>query len=271
MSFQPAYKIDISRKGAATGQRFMHATAYWLAAAFCLFTSYTLPANAASGKPGAPVFGAVDIGDGITLHYAEVGSGTPVVFVHGSISDLTYWKDQVNAFGSKYRAITYSRRYNYPNTNPSRPGYSAITDADDLAALIGKLHLGKVYIVGHSYGALTTLFLATRHPELIRAAVLAEPPAVSLLAHMPDEEASPGRAIYTDIQEHMVDPMKRDFAAGNVDAGVGDFIDYVFAKPHAWADMSADDRTETLRDAHEWEVMMTSGTLFPEIDPETIA
>jgi hypothetical protein len=27
---------------------------------------------------------------------------------------------------------------------------------------------------------------------------------------------------------------------------------------------------ETLRDAHEWDVMMTSGTLFPEVQPKTI-
>lgn len=35
--------------------------------------------------------------------------------------------------------------------------------------------------------------------------------------------------------------------------------------------MSADDRAETLRDAHEWEVMMTTGNLFPEIDPKAVA
>lgn len=252
-------------------RQVLRTTAKWLAAVFCLFAALAPPASAAVGKPGAPIFGTADIGNGITLHYAEVGSGVPVVFVHGSISDLEYWKDQVNAFGSKYRAITYSRRYNYPNTNPAQPGYSAVVDADDLAAFIKTLHLGKVYIVGHSYGGLTALFLATRHPELIRAVVLAEPPAVSLLTHMPDEEATPADAIYADIQARMVEPMKRDFGDHNTDAGVGDFIDYVFAKPHAWAGMSADDRAETLRDAHEWEVMMTTGTLFPDIDPKDIA
>jgi pimeloyl-ACP methyl ester carboxylesterase len=29
-------------------------------------------------------------------------------------------------------------------------------------------------------------------------------------------------------------------------------------------------RKETLKDAHEWDVMMTTGTLFPEIDPKQI-
>ena len=239
----------------------------WL---FALVLALGLGSAVAQARPPAVVFGAVDIGNGITLHYDEEGRGTPVVFVHGSLGDYGYWKDQVEAFSSGYRAIAYSRRYNYPNTNPARPDYSAVTDADDLAALIEKLHLGKVYIVGHSYGALSALFLAVRHPELIRAMVLAEPPAVSLLNDLPGTEAQTGKAMYADIQRRMVVPMQAAFAKGDTAAGVGVFIDYVFNNPQAWANFSESDRADTLRDAHEWDVMMTSGTLFPYIDPAAI-
>src|SRR5882724_1301461 len=38
----------------------------------------------------APIIRTVDIGHGITLHYVEVGKGTPVIFVHGSLSDGGY-------------------------------------------------------------------------------------------------------------------------------------------------------------------------------------
>jgi pimeloyl-ACP methyl ester carboxylesterase len=228
-----------------------------------------LPAVAA-GRPGAPKLRSVNIGNGITLHYEEEGRGTPVVFVHGSIGDFSYWQDEVAAFATKYRAIAYSRRYNYPNTNPSRPGYSAVADADDLAALIQKLRLGEVYVVGHSYGALTALFLAVRHPELIRAMVLAEPPAISLLRHLPAEQAAKGDKMFADIQARMVDPMRAAFAKGDREAGVATFIDYVLDDPSAWSKMSPSDQAETLRDAHEWDVMMISGTLFPEIDPAAI-
>lgn len=213
---------------------------------------------------------AIDIGHDITLHYIEQGAGVPVVFVHGSLSDFSYWQDQVVGFSQRYRAIAYSRRYNFPNRNSPIPGYSAITDADDLAAFIGALHLGKVYIVGHSYGALASLFLATRHPELIRALVLAEPPAISLLRHLPSEYAQRGEATYDDIYRRMVAPMQADFARGDPDAGVGVFMDYVFNDPHAWANMSARDRGDTMKDVHEWDVIMTKGTLFPEITPQAI-
>jgi pimeloyl-ACP methyl ester carboxylesterase len=193
-----------------------------------------------------------------------------VIFVHGSLSDGGYWADQIDPFAKHYRAIAYSRRYNYPNVNPARPGYSAIVDAEDLAGFIHTLHLGKVVVIGHSYGALTALFLAAKHPELVRALVLAEPPAISLLAHLPGGEAKTGKAIYDDIQRRMVAPMQQAFRRGDRDAGIAAFIDYVFSDPQAWDKMPEAARAETLRDAQEWDVMMTTGTLFPEIEASTI-
>jgi hypothetical protein len=35
----------------------------------------------------APTIRTVDIGNGITLYYVDQGKGTPVIFVHGSLSD----------------------------------------------------------------------------------------------------------------------------------------------------------------------------------------
>lgn len=218
----------------------------------------------------APILQTANIGHGLALHYVEQGTGTPLIFVHGSLSDGGYWADQVGQFAKHYRAIAYSRRYNYPNVNPVRRGYSAVVDAEDLAAFIHTLHLGKVVVIGHSYGALTALFLAAKHPELVRALVLAEPPAISLLMHLPSDEAKTGKAMFEDIQRKMVAPMQQAFRKGDHDAGIAAFMDYVFNDPHAWDKMPESAREDTLRDAHEWDVMMTTGILFPNIEPPTI-
>lgn len=210
------------------------------------------------------------IGQGIELHYVESGRGTPVIFVQGSLSDYTYWQGQIEPFARYYRALAYSRRYNFPNQNPARAGYSAIVDADDLARLVRTIRLGKAIVVGHSYGALTALFLAIRHPNLLHAMVLAEAPAVSLLNHLSDHRAAAGKAMFTDIERRMIAPMKAAFAKGDRNAGVGAFIGYVFEDPMAWSKMSQASRDETMRDGHEWDVMMTTGTLFPEIEPASI-
>jgi len=224
----------------------------------------------AQKNAGEPPIHAASIGQGITLHYVDEGKGVPVIFVHGSLSDGGYWADQIGPFAEHYRAIAYSRRYNYPNTNPPRPGYSAVADSDDLSALIRTLHLGKAVVIGHSYGALAALFLAARHPQQVRALVLAEPPAVPLLVDLSGDERERGKALFEDIQQRMVRPMQQAFGRGDREDGIRIFMAYVFNDPHAWDKMPQSDRDNTLRDAHEWDVMMTAGTLFPAITPQVV-
>jgi non-heme chloroperoxidase len=217
-----------------------------------------------------PQVHAASIGHGIILHYVEEGTGVAVIFVHGSLSDGGYWADQIGRFAKQYRAIAYSRRYNYPNANPARRGYSAVVDSDDLAAFIHTLHLGKVVVIGHSHGALTGLFLAARHPEMVRALVLAEPPAVSLLADVHGDERERGKEMLYEIRHRLVTPMQQAYQKGDREEGIRVFMAYVFNDPHAWDKMSQSSRDHTLQDAHEWDVMMTTGTLFPAITRQAV-
>jgi len=227
------------------------------------------PAPAA--KPPALEVKSAELGPRLKLAYVELGLGAPVIFVHGSLSDYSYWSDQLPAFAETARAIAYSRRYNWPNDNPAVRGYSAVTDAQDLAALIELLCGGRpTHIVGHSYGALTGLILAIRRPELVRTLTLAEAPAMSLLAHAPGQLAPTGKAMLADVRAHMVAPMRAAFRHGDRETGVATFINYCFGDPQAWAKMPAAAHEDTLKDAHEWDVMMTSGELFPEVSPDAV-
>ena len=225
-------------------------------------------------KPDALV---ATLDDATQLYYVTGAFGAPVIFVHGSLSDYSYWDAQLGPFADKYRVFAYSRRYNWPNQNPPRKGYSAVVDAEDLAGLIGKLGAAPAHIVGHSYGAFAALFLAARHPDLVRTLTLAEPPAMSLLAHVPGGQAAAGAAMLKDVRANMVAPMKKAFAnkhdapAHDTEAAVRIFIDYVKANPGAWDAFSEADKAATLKDAHEWEVIFAGGELFPEIRPDEVA
>jgi pimeloyl-ACP methyl ester carboxylesterase len=191
--------------------------------------------------------------------------------VHGSLSDYGYWDAQLAPFAEKYRVLALSRRYNWPNQNPAKRGYSAVVDAEDLARFIASLNLGPAHIVGHSYGAFAALFLAARHPQLVRTVTLAEPPAMSLLAHVPGDQAAAGAAMLKDVRANMVAPMKKAFAKHDTEGGVRVFIDYVKGKPGTWDSFSDADKAATLKDAHEWEVIFAGGELFPEIKPAEVA
>src|SRR6266700_4240263 len=153
-----------------------------------LFLSLSLFNNQARSQDTLPVsIQQVSLSNGVVLNYCSKGQGETLIFIHGSLSDLTYWQYPVTVFSKYFHVITYSRRYNWPNTNTPVKNYSAVTDAEDLAALIKTLHLGKVHLIGHSYGALTALFFAMKYPQQLLSMALAEPPAVSLLNHLDGE------------------------------------------------------------------------------------
>lgn len=118
---------------------------------------------------------------GTLFEYVEQGYGDPVVFVHGSASDYRTWHSQLADFGTKYRAIAYSRRYHWPNEPiPEGVDYSMQEHVEDLQAFLRSLDLDAVHLVGHSYGGFLALLLALREPRRLRTLVLAEPPVFTL-------------------------------------------------------------------------------------------
>jgi pimeloyl-ACP methyl ester carboxylesterase len=63
---------------------------------------------------------------------------------------------------------------------------------DDAAGVIRGLGLGRTYVWGHSMGAVTAATLAANYPDLVRAAVLEDPPFLSTAAAAEAEQ--PGAA-----------------------------------------------------------------------------
>jgi pimeloyl-ACP methyl ester carboxylesterase len=148
---------------------------------------------------------------GVELHYIEQGQGEPLILLHGGQGDYRSWEPQMKVLSPRYRVISYSRRYHYPNNNPLATTYhSAYTEADDLAALIRKLRLGRVHLVGTSIGAFTALALAVKHPELVRSLVLAEPPVHEWVRDSPG-----GAAAYKDFMTAIWQPATAAFKTGD--------------------------------------------------------
>jgi pimeloyl-ACP methyl ester carboxylesterase len=159
--------------------------------------------------------------NGTTLAYRLVGdSGTPVVFVHGSLGDFGDWDAQVATFAQTHRVLVYSRRYHPPNPPQiDDQTYSPMLHAEDLAALLLQLDLAPAHVVGSSYGAYTALVLALEHPELVRSVVLGEPPIMPLLNRTPE-----GDALRRDYFAKVLDPARAAFARGDSVGGLRAFL-----------------------------------------------
>jgi non-heme chloroperoxidase len=192
----------------------------------------------------------------VTLHYVAVGRGEPLVMVHGGLEDYRAWSAQLAPLASRYRAVAYSRRYNFPNHNETRsiPSYSAQVDADDLAMLIEKLHLGRVHLVGHSYGGLAALLFATEHPELVRSLTLSEPPVFPWVDEQPG-----GAALVRDFFRRCWLPVRRAFARHEREEALAIATKY-FTGNSVLPPAARDALELNLR---EWEVLTISGMPFP--------
>lgn len=164
--------------------------------------------------------------NGLTLHYIELGQGTPVVLVHGTLEDYRTWDGQLEALSKGYRLISYSRRYHYPNEWPKdATDFSVTIHARDLAAFIKALNLPPVHLIGHSYGAFIAFLVARDHPEVIRSLTLGEPPVMSLLA-----TTTEGDALLTTFVKTSSVPSSEAFKQGNDEEGVRRFVNGVLGE-----------------------------------------
>jgi hypothetical protein len=57
--------------------------------------------HSSAAKASQPSVQIAELPDGIRLHYVEMGAGSSIVFVHGSLSDYDYWSDQIGFFSKR--------------------------------------------------------------------------------------------------------------------------------------------------------------------------
>jgi len=109
------------------------------------------------------------------LSYREKGEGEVLFFVHGMGCGSVNWETQYEKFSNRYRVIGWDA-----------PGYGKSTDfetdlpsvADYAMAMVGfldALGVGKVHLVGHSYGGIMVTAFHRAFPDRVLSLTLAQP------------------------------------------------------------------------------------------------
>jgi len=112
----------------------------------------------------------IEAGD-ISIHYHCYSRGEPVLLLHGGFMFSETWVGQIPALAQRYRVLAMDSRGHGRTTLGKRPlTYRQL--AEDAAALIERLRLGPVHLVGWSDGGCTSLALALKRPQLVRSMVL---------------------------------------------------------------------------------------------------
>jgi pimeloyl-ACP methyl ester carboxylesterase len=123
--------------------------------------------------PPPPVAGGADVdlpGAGVRLRGTSwVGSGTPVVLLHGLASQRRFWNLVVPHLNG-CTVLTLDQRGHGESERPES-GYGFDEVTADVIAAVDALGWRRFVVVGHSWGAPTALLLAARHPDRVAAIV----------------------------------------------------------------------------------------------------
>lgn len=114
--------------------------------------------------------------DRTVIGYESVGTGPPLLLVHGSTGTRARWSSVTQPLAQHYKVHAMDRRGRGLSTTEAGP-YSLAREAEDVAAVAEAVG-GGVYVVGHSYGALAVLEAALITSAL-RRIVVYEPPIPS--------------------------------------------------------------------------------------------
>jgi pimeloyl-ACP methyl ester carboxylesterase len=195
--------------------------------------------------------------NGVELHYIERGTGEPLVLVHGGLGDYRSWQPQLAAFARRFRVLSYSRRYSYPNENAVVPDHSVLDEAEDLSALVSNLQVGPAHLVGHSYGAFAALALALKRPRTARTLVLAEPPVHEWVRAVPG-----GEQLFSAIVTAVWQPVRRSLECGDTERALRIFTDGI-GGPGYFESLSARARAQRIQNIRALRIMMQSSKAFP--------
>jgi len=141
------------------------------------------------------------------LRYADVGSGPPVVLIHGLAGDHTAWRAQLELLSPHFRVIAFDNRGAGASTQVDEPVSTQDLAADTLG-LMDVLGVAQAQVVGRSMGGAVAQHMALMAPARVRSLVLCasfarlDPLGRRVLLNM--REALEWRGLWSDHARHSV-------------------------------------------------------------------
>ncbi|QUM76088.1 alpha/beta hydrolase [Moritella sp. 24] len=124
----------------------------------------------------------------LPCYYEQQGSGSPIVFIHGSYATTSTWKKIVQQLAETHHCISIKL-----------PGHCGTPDPNDFAApdintelriiesVVAELTEQPIHLVGHSFGGVVALALALKGAVSIRELTLFEPVATWVFKSVGDQ------------------------------------------------------------------------------------
>src|SRR5512147_1871208 len=102
----------------------------------------------------------------IALAYEKLGSGAPLMLIHGYPLDHAIWNDVANQLKNDFTLILPDVR-GFGQSTTVESQYTVTDMADDLAGLLDHLGIEKLALAGHSMGGYIALAFAKKYPQRV--------------------------------------------------------------------------------------------------------
>ena len=103
--------------------------------------------------------------DGIPIHYKLYGKGdVSLVFVHDWCTNMKYWEKQIPSFGVNFKVVTLDLA-GHGQSGTGRNAWTMEAFGQDVAAVVEKLDLQNMVLIGHGMGGPVILEAAALIPE----------------------------------------------------------------------------------------------------------
>jgi 3-oxoadipate enol-lactonase len=176
------------------------------------------------------------------------GEGLPVLFVHGFPFDRSVWRHQLATLSRVRRIAPDFRGVGDSGAPPGADGYSLTRYADDLVAVLDAVGVRQAVLCGLSMGGYVIFELLRRHPERVKALILAD------TKPEPDSaEAKRGREELTQVaqrdgQEAVIERLLPRLLAAATQATQPEVAGQVREMAHRWSVPGLVGALRTLRD-----------------------
>ena len=144
-----------------------------LALGFAILANVSTASAQRAGRRG--VGGRYAFVNGLKMYYEVRGPqrGTPIVFLHGAFSNIESDFGKILPTIAKTKQVIAIEQQGHGRTADIDRPLSYEQMADDVAELLRQLRVTKADFVGYSMGGGVAMYVAVRHPELVRKLVFA--------------------------------------------------------------------------------------------------
>jgi len=136
-----------------------------------LFSPLEMRSRSAPGEQGGGVMEAIV--NNIRLYYVQMGQGIPLLMVHGYPLDHSLWRAQMDGLSDIAQIIAPDLR-GFGQSEASDGICTMVAYADDLAALLDALKIGRAVVCGLSMGGYIALAFWNKYASRVRGLILVD-------------------------------------------------------------------------------------------------